>query len=742
MIHLQDSPERLEPEIENRIFSHRLHQPSGPYRVLRSLPQRYGRAADGTAGVGGSAFELSLPIDGSEVHLQLEPIDIASPGLTLSFTDDPNREVPAPHNCMFAGASGDTWAVMSVCDELNGVVDHLGKSFEVEAVDSLSARTRRDVEESSRYIITRIEKRLSENAALLPIAPRQAKDEEDEEEDVEARESDEEALPRRWKRAAADKYTIELAVYVDRALYRYVKKRYPSLNQDQRTLDIVMTIVNAVHRLYSDKSLGKYKIAMLVKKVEVLPTGKPKAADGDIYSYLKNFCVWQSSQNPKTGEKKWDHALLLSGMDLWNEQRDQNSTVGLAYVGGMCSSTVSCTISEGTSFAAAYIAAHEIGHNLDMRHDGGSDAWMCKGKQFLMSSVMSSGATTWSSCSKEALGKFLNSGSGRCLTSTKKLDDPRKGHGGKLPGRRFGASEQCHYMYGAGWDFFSSTESPFNNVCKEIWCKKGFKLRTPSASALEGTPCGPLKICKRGKCKRVAPLDKDGKKKLKEKKKKKKKKEKKEEKKDSKKIVKKSKNKGNKKKKDKSKNKKTNVDELDLTKKKGIVKKKKETKEKKKKNNNKKLTVNLGDQTTVRTKEKISTKSKKPRKSWRVNTPTHIVLKERVGFVEGKGWKIKVLRIRKTKKMIEAEGGSGEGEKKKKTRVKTCKGRDRKKCKRFRKKRKRTNKNLVNTILQSSSTTDTRCQLQKVKKVKGKGWWVRLPLDCLLQGSGIEKNGG
>ncbi|ROT71104.1 hypothetical protein C7M84_010594 [Penaeus vannamei] len=118
IIHLQDSPERLEPEIENRIFSHRLHQPSGPYRVLRSLPQRYGRAADGTAGVGGSAFELSLPIDGSEVHLQLEPIDIASPGLTLSFTDDPNREVPAPHNCMFAGASGDTWAVMSVCDEL------------------------------------------------------------------------------------------------------------------------------------------------------------------------------------------------------------------------------------------------------------------------------------------------------------------------------------------------------------------------------------------------------------------------------------------------------------------------------------------------------------------------------------------------------------------------------------------------------------------------------------------------
>ncbi|XP_037797029.1 A disintegrin and metalloproteinase with thrombospondin motifs adt-1-like [Penaeus monodon] len=396
----------------------------------------------------------------------------------LSFADDPTREVPVPHNCMFAGATGNTWAVMSVCDELSGVVDHLGKSYQVEAVDSLSPRTRRDVREDTRYVITSIETRLSEDAG---------------------------------ERATNAKYTIELAVFVDRALYNYVKKRYPGQNQDQRTLDIVMTIVNAVHRLYSDTSLGQYKIAMLVKKVEVLPAGKPSEAKGDIYSYLKNFCLWQSSQNPKSNaQKRWDHALLLSGLDLWNEQPAQNSTVGLAYVGGMCSSKVSCTISEGTSFAAAYIAAHEIGHNLDMRHDGDSDAWLCKGNQFLMSSVMSAGATTWSSCSKNALAGFIHSGSGKCLTSTKELDDPRKGHSGKLPGKRFGASEQCRYMYGEGWDIFSSTESPFNNVCKEIWCRNGRKLRTPSASALEGTPCGPLKICIADACVTDGQTDSEG----------------------------------------------------------------------------------------------------------------------------------------------------------------------------------------------------------------------------------------
>ena len=64
-------------------------------------------------------------------------------------------------------------------------------------------------------------------------------------------------------------------------------------------------------------------------------------------------------QNPTD---HWDHALLLSGIDLWSEDRSRNSTVGLAYVGGMCTRRFSCTLNEATSLAAAYIAAHEMGH--------------------------------------------------------------------------------------------------------------------------------------------------------------------------------------------------------------------------------------------------------------------------------------------------------------------------------------------------------------------------------------------
>lgn len=48
------------------------------------------------------------------------------------------------------------------------------------------------------------------------------------------------------RRASDDPYTVELAVFLDQKLYAYIKKRYPRHNQDERALQIVMTLVNAV----------------------------------------------------------------------------------------------------------------------------------------------------------------------------------------------------------------------------------------------------------------------------------------------------------------------------------------------------------------------------------------------------------------------------------------------------------------------------------------------------------------
>ena len=41
-------------------------------------------------------------------------------------------------------------------------------------------------------------------------------------------------------------HTVELAVFVDRTLYKYIGKRFPNNNKSERTVEIVMTLVNAV----------------------------------------------------------------------------------------------------------------------------------------------------------------------------------------------------------------------------------------------------------------------------------------------------------------------------------------------------------------------------------------------------------------------------------------------------------------------------------------------------------------
>jgi len=80
-----------------------------------------------------------------------------------------------------------------------------------------------------------------------------------------------------------------------------------------------------------------------------------------------SFSHWQSRENPSgdSNPQHWDHALLLTGLELFAVGRDGISShqiVGLAPIGGMCTATSSCTVNEGRHFESVYVVAHEIGH--------------------------------------------------------------------------------------------------------------------------------------------------------------------------------------------------------------------------------------------------------------------------------------------------------------------------------------------------------------------------------------------
>ncbi|XP_015368715.1 PREDICTED: A disintegrin and metalloproteinase with thrombospondin motifs 16-like [Diuraphis noxia] len=310
-------------------------------------------------------------------------------------------------------------------------------------------------------------------------------------------------LPKiRSKRAiwSPSELNVEIAIFVDQDLYRLMAVNFES-NTEKEIIRFVLAMVNAVDLLYHDPSLGR-QINFILKRLEILhsdPEGLIRS--NDIDRFLSNFCKWQQTENPPQDSDPlhWDHAVILTGLDLFVTGKNgkiSNQVVGLAPVAGMCTKTSSCTVNEGRHFESVYVVAHEIGHNLGMRHDGTSSDNNCDPTSYLMSPTLGSGKITWSTCSHEYLEKFLQSSQAGCLfddSGTSGYMD-HKQHG-RLPGERFDAHEQCLLKYGRG--SIHATSQDISEVCRDLHCQRD-RYTWTSHPALEGTLCGPNKQCKMG----------------------------------------------------------------------------------------------------------------------------------------------------------------------------------------------------------------------------------------------------
>ncbi|XP_047470259.1 A disintegrin and metalloproteinase with thrombospondin motifs adt-2-like [Penaeus chinensis] len=313
----------------------------------------------------------------------------------------------------------------------------------------------------------------------------------------------------RSKRASDEEYQIETAVFVDDEMYNVIKEQNPGADTVQTVTDVVFAIMNGVHLLYNAPTLELHFTITLVR-LEIIKsaTKGPSKSGGDIQRYLSNFCYWQRNLNRRTNPlgdhspEFWDHALMLSGLDLWDMQPEFDSVIGLAWVAGMCHPTYSCTINEGTSFEAVYVITHEMGHNLGMSHDGSAeDQNKCSADKHIMSSSTGPGKVTWSSCSNEELQDFIEN-SDFPLSC---LDDMARGpreldfRDDLLPGERYTVTQQCTFALGSSFKPYVTTKNPYNNVCREVWCQNTtHAMRTHPA--LEGTSCGIKKFCVNGAC--------------------------------------------------------------------------------------------------------------------------------------------------------------------------------------------------------------------------------------------------
>ncbi|KAF7656715.1 hypothetical protein LDENG_00037230 [Lucifuga dentata] len=307
-------------------------------------------------------------------------------------------------------------------------------------------------------------------------------------------------------------YTVETVVVADSDMVQY-----HGAEAAQRFL---LTVMNMVYNMFHHRSLA-VRINIRVTKLLLLHSRPEKlkvSHHGE--RSLESFCHWQYQEfggarylgtNHVPGSRDdvppVDTAVLVTRTDFCVHKDEPCDTVGIAYLGGVCSAKRKCVLAEDNGLNLAFTIAHELGHNMGMSHD--DDHATCTGHSHIMSGEWVKGRNpsdlSWSSCSRDDLETFLRSKASACLLHT----DPRSRYQvrlpPKLPGMHYSVDEQCQILFGTNATFCNDME---HLMCAGLWClvEGDTSCKTKLDPPLDGTECGADKWCRAGECVSKTPI--------------------------------------------------------------------------------------------------------------------------------------------------------------------------------------------------------------------------------------------
>nr|XP_034302728.1 uncharacterized protein LOC105320025 [Crassostrea gigas] len=326
----------------------------------------------------------------------------------------------------------------------------------------------------------------------------------------------------RHKRQSTD-YKIEMFLIIDYSIYIYwytQSQATTTVGKDAKAKDNIRQfysfVINGMDVRFKNIQ-SSYTISILYSgiyiadtpsKAQFIESKKFSSSSGtqvDSSVALDAVTAWIKNS---MGIPEHDHAMLFTRYDLTSDGSSSNA--GLAYLSEMCADNSVSVVEDQFDFRVLTTAAHELGHGLSAKHDGGGNT--CNGSSyFIMASfsepVQNQNPWKFSPCSVDYFTTFinkLNQDGKNCMT----VLSPNYNPGAlqrytSLPGEIYDADSHCRHIFGAG---SSLCQNPYNKtfstICTILWCTK------PDGSGLcnsavpgDGLHCGNKKWCISGECK-------------------------------------------------------------------------------------------------------------------------------------------------------------------------------------------------------------------------------------------------